>query len=244
MSNLSGLRVSGIFDDLNERFQDEPLDVVLAWIAIAFGDNAKFACSFGAEDMVLLHAIATAKLPIRPFVLDTGRLHQETYDLWAQVRTKYGVTIDSYAPDATALQQFVEQNGPNAFYASVAMRKSCCFVRKVEPLNRALAGSQAWITGQRREQSVTRTDLQIFEVDAQHGGIMKISPLANWTEEQIWAYLKEHQVPYNRLHDQGFPSIGWAPCTRAVRPGEDLRAGRWWWESPDNKECGLHPRTA
>jgi phosphoadenosine phosphosulfate reductase len=159
-------------------------------------------------------------------------------------RKRYGIEIEVYAPLAGSVQYLVSTKGPNSFYESVENRKECCFIRKVEPLNRALSGAGAWVTGLRRQQSVTRDNLPQIETDADHGGILKASPLADWTEEQVWEYVREHKVPYNRLHDQGFRSIGCAPCTRAVLAGEDLRAGRWWWESPEQKECGLHLRQA
>ncbi|MBB6049569.1 phosphoadenylyl-sulfate reductase [Armatimonas rosea] len=205
-----------------------------------FGDGLKLACSFGAEDVVLLDLIAQNKLPISVFVLDTGRLHQETYDLWEQLNQRYGIKIVAYTPQTEPLQQLLQLKGPGSFYHSIENRRECCHLRKVEPLSRALADAAGWITGQRREQSVTRASLPKWETDATHGGIAKLNPLADWTEAQVWDYIKAHRVPYNKLHDQGFPSIGCAPCTRAIEPGEDLRAGRWWWENPEQKECGLH----
>ncbi|WP_395143826.1 phosphoadenylyl-sulfate reductase [Armatimonas sp.] len=205
-----------------------------------YGNGLKLACSFGAEDVVLLDLIAQNKLPISVFVLDTGRLHQETYTLWERLSERYGVAIAAYTPQNEPLQQLLQLKGPGSFHHSIENRRECCHVRKVEPLVRALAGATGWITGQRREQSVTRASLPKLEIDDAHGGIAKLNPLADWTETQVWEYIKTHQVPYNKLHDQGFPSIGCAPCTRAVQPGEDLRAGRWWWENPQQKECGLH----
>lgn len=202
--------------------------------------NVGFASSLGAEDMVLTDAILTAGLPITIFTLDTGRLHKETLAVIDKVREKYGYEIEAVRPDAAEVARYVADHGLNAFYESVELRKSCCFIRKVEPLKRALAGRDAWITGQRRGQSVTRTELPLREQDAAHGGIAKFNPLADWSEAEVWAYIKDRGVPYNALHDRGYPSIGCEPCTRAIRPGEDVRAGRWWWESRDNKECGLH----
>ncbi len=200
---------------------------------------AVFASSLAAEDMVLTDLILKNKLAISIFTLETGRLHAETLGVLAAIRSHYGVDLAQYKPDPAALEAYVSENGLNAFYDSVEMRKECCRIRKVEPLNRALAGNQAWITGQRRAQSSTRSDLAVQEDDAAHA-TQKFNPLANWTEEQIWHYIHRNQVPYNPLHDQGYPSIGCEPCTRAIQPGEDIRAGRWWWESPDTKECGLH----
>jgi len=202
---------------------------------------AVFACSFGAEDMVLVDLIARAALPIGVFTLDTGRLPGETYDLIDRVHTHYGLTIDVRYPDAQALEAYVARNGINAFYRSVALREQCCTVRKTEPLARALEGKGAWITGLRRSQGTTRSGIAVREMNAPHG-LPKFNPLADWSEDDVWSYIHAHAVPYNALHDRGYPSIGCAPCTRAVQPGEDARAGRWWWEAPDHKECGLHRR--
>jgi phosphoadenosine phosphosulfate reductase len=204
---------------------------------------AVFASSFGAEDMVLIDLIATHRLPIRIFTLDTGRLPEETHALIDRVRKHYGVPVDVYTPDARLLQAFVGENGVNAFYDSVALRKGCCAVRKTEPLQRALAAKGAWVTGLRRSQSVTREAIAVEERDDLHG-LPKFNPLADWNQDEVWDYLRANGVPYNALHDRGYPSIGCAPCTRAVGPGEDVRAGRWWWEQPEHKECGLHPRPA
>ena len=201
-----------------------------------------FACSFGAEDMVVLDAIAGNARRIEVFTLDTGRLPEETQALLETVRDKYPVAIRTYFPNAAAVQDWVEQNGPNAFYKSVAQRQQCCHIRKVEPLKRALAAKKSWITGLRREQSAARQVLE-FETWDEGNGLTKFNPLLDWTNDDVWAYIKMHDVPYNALHDRGYPSVGCAPCTRAVKPGEDLRAGRWWWEST-SKECGLHVKKA
>lgn len=200
---------------------------------------AVFASSLAAEDMVLTDLILKAGLPIGIFSLDTGRLHPETLAVVDAVKAHYHYDIALYHPNAQAVDAYVAENGLNAFYDSIEMRRSCCGIRKVEPLGRALAGNKAWITGQRRAQSSTRADLSIEEDDAAHG-MTKFNPLADWSEDDVWQYIRDNKVPYNALHDQGFPSIGCAPCTRAVQPGEDVRAGRWWWENPDSKECGLH----
>jgi phosphoadenosine phosphosulfate reductase len=200
---------------------------------------AVFASSLAAEDMVLTDMILKAKLPIGIFSLETGRLHQETLAVLDKVKTRYDHDITLYRPQPEAVAAYVEQNGLNAFYNSVEMRRECCRIRKVEPLGRALAGNKAWVTGQRRAQSTTRAELHVQEEDAAHG-MTKFNPLADWSEEDVWAYIRANDVPYNALHDQGYPSIGCEPCTRAVQPGEDVRAGRWWWEKPDSKECGLH----
>lgn len=200
---------------------------------------AVFASSLAAEDMVLTDMILKAKLPIGIFSLETGRLHQETLAVLDKVKAHYGHDITLYRPQPEAVAAYVEQNGLNTFYNSVEMRRECCRIRKVEPLGRALAGNKAWVTGQRRAQSTTRAELHVQEEDAAHA-MTKFNPLADWSEEDVWAYIRANDVPYNALHDQGYPSIGCEPCTRAVQPGEDVRAGRWWWENPDSKECGLH----
>jgi len=200
---------------------------------------AVFASSLAAEDMVLTDLILKAKLPIAIFSLETGRLHAETLAMIDRVKETYDYDIALFRPDPLAVERYVTQNGLNAFYESVDMRKECCRIRKVEPLGRALAGKRAWITGQRRAQSATRAELAVQEDDLSHA-MQKFNPLTDWSEENVWDYLRTHQVPYNALHDRGFPSIGCEPCTRAVQPGEDVRAGRWWWENPESKECGLH----
>jgi phosphoadenosine phosphosulfate reductase len=200
---------------------------------------AVFASSLAAEDMVLTDMILKAKLPIGIFSLETGRLHQETLAVLDKVKARYEHDITLYRPQPEAVAAYVEQNGLNAFYNSVEMRRECCRIRKVEPLGRALAGNKAWITGQRRAQSTTRAELHVQEDDAAHA-MTKFNPLADWSEQDVWDYIRANDVPYNALHDQGYPSIGCEPCTRAVQPGEDVRAGRWWWENPDSKECGLH----
>ncbi|WP_334190103.1 phosphoadenylyl-sulfate reductase [Noviherbaspirillum sp.] len=200
---------------------------------------AVFASSLAAEDMVLTDMILRAGLPIRIFTLETGRLHKETLDVLGRIKETYGHDVELYKPDAAAVDAYVSNHGLNAFYDSIDMRKECCRIRKVEPLNRALAGNKAWITGQRRAQSTTRAALDVQENDEAHG-MTKFNPLADWSEQDVWNYLRTNGVPYNQLHDKGYPSIGCEPCTRAIQPGEDVRAGRWWWENPETKECGLH----
>ena len=200
---------------------------------------AVLASSLSAEDMVLTDAIARAGLPIGVFVLDTGRLHADTLALLERTRSRYRITLNVYEPDPRAVEQYVASHGRDAFYSSVELRKRCCEIRKVEPLRSALAGKRAWITGQRREHAASRAALAEREFDLANG-LHKFNPLAAWTESQVWEYLREHQVPYNRLYDQGYRSIGCAPCSRPVLPNEDVRAGRWWWEQPEHKECGLH----
>lgn len=199
-----------------------------------------FANSFGAEDMVLTDLIGRYYPAIEMFTLDTGRLPEETYSLMQQVEDRYHIHIRLYFPESTAVEEYVAQHGPNGFYDSVELRKACCHMRKVVPLKRALRGKRAWITGLRRDQAPTRKDLTEVEFDPDNG-LQKISPLLDWELSDVWAYLKEFRVPYNLLHDKGYTSIGCAPCTRAITPGEDVRAGRWWWENPETKECGLHP---
>ncbi|MFN0041246.1 MAG: phosphoadenylyl-sulfate reductase [Burkholderiales bacterium] len=222
-----------------------PADILverLAGITSEF-QNVVFASSLGAEDMVLADAILSRGLPIAIFSLDTGRLPSETLDLLVRVRNRYGYDIEVVRPQAAAVGRYVAEHGLNAMYESVELRKRCCHLRKVEPLKRALAGRDAWITGLRRAQSVTRTELPLRERDHTHG-LTKFNPLADWSEAEIWDYIRSRDVPYNALHDRGYPSIGCEPCTRAIRPGEDVRAGRWWWEQKDSKECGLHVAAA
>jgi phosphoadenosine phosphosulfate reductase len=200
---------------------------------------AVFASSLAAEDMVLTDMILRDKLPIGIFTLETGRLHAETLSVLDRIKETYGYDVELYRPQPEAVEAYVQQNGLNAFYESVDMRKECCRIRKVEPLNRALAGKHAWVTGQRRAQSTTRAALDVQEQDEAHD-MVKFNPLADWSEEDVWHYIRSKHVPYNPLHDKGYPSIGCEPCTRAIQPGEDVRAGRWWWENPESKECGLH----
>lgn len=203
---------------------------------------AVLATSFGAEDMVLLDLICKHAPGIEVFTLDTGRLPKETYELMQEVKTHYQKEVQVYYPDTAQIEAFVTSNGPNAFYDSVEMRKQCCGIRKVQPLNRALTDKKAWLTGMRRSQSVTRAELPVSEWDDDHG-LQKFSPLTDWSNGNVWAYIRAFEVPYNKLHDEGYGSIGCAPCTRAITAGEDIRAGRWWWENPETKECGLHVKS-
>ncbi|MYM84877.1 phosphoadenylyl-sulfate reductase [Duganella sp. FT50W] len=200
---------------------------------------AVFASSLAAEDMVLTDLILKGGYDIGIFSLETGRLHQQTLAMLDKVKAHYGYDIAVFKPQQAAVDAYVAQHGLNAFYDSVEMRKECCRIRKVEPLGRALLGKKAWVTGQRRAQAATRGSLMVEEDDAAHL-MTKFNPLADWSEEDVWNYLRDNGVPYNALHDQGYPSIGCEPCTRAIEPGEDVRAGRWWWENPESKECGLH----
>ncbi|MCP2040151.1 phosphoadenosine phosphosulfate reductase [Neisseria sp. HSC-16F19] len=202
--------------------------------------DVRLASSLAAEDMLLTDVIAAQALPISVFTLQTGRLNAETLALLAQVPQRYPqLAWAVYAPDAAAVAHYVQTHGENAFYHSVDLRRECCRIRKIEPLERALAGADAWLTGQRREQSPTREALPLAETDAARG-MAKYNPIYDWTEAEVWAYVRTHDVPVNALYRQGYPSIGCEPCTRPVRLGEDIRAGRWWWESRDSKECGLH----
>lgn len=198
-----------------------------------------FANSMGVEDMVLTDIIQREQLAIEIFTLDTGRLPTETYDLMAETEQIYNTKLKVFFPQAETVQFYVRTNGINAFYESIDLRKSCCHMRKVEPLQRALKGKKAWVTGMRAEQSATRTDLAFREFD-EGNKLEKFNPLSDWTEQEVWAYIRMFNVPYNKLHDQFYPSIGCAPCTRSIAMGEDIRAGRWWWEDPQSKECGLH----
>lgn len=200
---------------------------------------ATFASSFGAEDMVILDLIAKIELDVEVFTLDTGRLHEETHALIALARQKYQRPIKVMYPDSAELESFVVNYGNNAFYDSVGLRKRCCAIRKVVPLRRALEGKRLWITGLRRGQSVTRSDFALLAHDSDNG-LFKLNPLVDWSTEEVFEYLQRNEVPSNALHARGFPSIGCAPCTRAVKPGEDERSGRWWWEQAESRECGLH----
>ncbi len=206
----------------------------------ALHPRAALASSFSLEDAVVLDLLVKIRPDARVFALDTGRLDPETYECAEALRTRYGVAIDWYFPRREAVEALEREHGLFSFRESVDKRKDCCGIRKVEPLARALAGLDGWITGLRAEQSVTRASLLPVERDAAHGGIWKLNPLAAWTLSDCWAYVREHDLPYNRLYDVGYASIGCAPCTRAIEPGEDQRAGRWWWEQPEHKECGLH----
>ncbi len=228
-------------DQLNELWSGLTADEILTKVLEVFGNKVTFASSLGAEDQVITHMLAKLSKSANIFTLDTGRVFPETYDLLHRTVNRYGLQIKSYYPDTVQVEEMVNSKGINLFYESIENRKLCCHVRKIDPLRRALTGMDAWITGLRREQSVTRTDLKIVEWDGGNG-LIKINPLLEWSEEQVWDYIKNNAIPYNKLHDQGFPSIGCQPCTRAIEKGEDLRAGRWWWELPDSKECGLHGR--
>jgi len=222
-----------------EAMREASAEVVLTWLERRFGARAAIASSFGVEDMVLIDLARTHAPSVRLFTLDTGRLPPETYELMDVARRRYGLEIETFFPERARVEALESTKGYFSFKQSIEARKECCGIRKVEPLRRALAGREAWVTGLRREQSVTRTAVEAVEFDATHG-LVKVNPLVRWSARETWAYIKDHGVPYNVLHDRGYPSIGCAPCTRAVKPYEDERAGRWWWESAEHRECGLH----
>ncbi len=225
---------------LNDRLRGKTAEEIARWAGETFGPEIKLASSFGAEDVVLIDIVSRVAPQIRLFTLDTGRLHDETYEVMERVRVRYAnVPIQTMFPKRDAVELLVREKGFYSFRDSVDNRRECCAIRKVEPLKRALSDAKAWMTGLRRDQSVTRTETEAVEWD-EGNGMLKVNPLVDWTNDDVWAYVKANKVPYNALHDQGFPSIGCAPCTRAIKPGEDIRAGRWWWENPEYKECGLH----
>ncbi len=222
-------------------FEYKSAQDILQWGIEKYGKRLGLACSFGVEDMVLVDMLSKTDGPFTLFTIDTGRLHEETLETADRIRGKYGAEIKTYFPDAKAVEELVREKGFYSFRESRDNRLECCAIRKVEPLKRALSELDAWVTGLRRDQNVTRTSTGKVVEDKDHPPLIKISPLADWTEKQVWDYVKEHNVPVNPLHKLNYPSIGCAPCTRPISPGEDIRAGRWWWENPENKECGLHP---
>lgn len=217
-----------------------PAEEVIGWALDTYHPRLAISAAFLPEDMVVIDVARKINADVRVFTLDTGRLPQETYDLIDQVRSRYGIHIEVQFPDAEQVEAMVRKHGMNLFYADQALRLLCCQVRKVFPLEKALTGLDAWITGLRRGQNVTRADVAKVEIDEAHGGIIKVNPIADWSKEQVWEYVRSNDVPYNALYERGYTSVGCAPCTRAIRPGEDDRAGRWWWEAPESKECGLH----
>lgn len=227
--------------EINQMLQGKTAEEVITWFLKEFDGKVALSTSLGAEDQALTFMISQTDKAAHIFTLDTGRLFPETYDLIDLTSKKYGISIRVMFPDAARVEAMVNEKGINLFYDSIENRKLCCHLRKIEPLKRAFSGLDAWICGLRRDQSVTRQDMQLVEWD-ENNGLIKVNPLIDWTEEQLWSYLKSNYIPYNKLHDAGFPSIGCQPCTRAVMPGEDVRAGRWWWENPETKECGLHKR--
>ncbi|MEN8146975.1 MAG: phosphoadenylyl-sulfate reductase [Campylobacterota bacterium] len=230
-------------DELNRRFQGASTREILEYFLHRYTDKIALASSFGAEDQVLTDLLYSLKDDADVFTLDTGRLPYETYDVMQRTNVKYGVKIAVFFPVSDDVEKLYASQGINGFYESVENRKSCCHVRKTVPLKRALAPLDVWITGLRRAQSVTRETIQVVEWD-EANGLIKINPLIDWSEKEVWEHIKEHKIPYSDLHDKGYPSIGCAPCSRAVKSGEDIRSGRWWWENPEHKECGLHLKTS
>lgn len=232
-------------DQLNQAFADLDNTDIVGYLQrlceLTPNKRKAFSTSLGLEDQLITHVIFTHRLPIEVFTLDTGRLFDETLNLIKRTESHYGQKITRYRPNEEAVNEYVQQHGLNGFYNSVENRKRCCFIRKVEPLNRALQGVDFWLTGLRHEQSAFRDKLPLFEADNDRQ-LIKFNPLLDWTLAQVKAYIDEHQIPYNPMHDRGYPSIGCEPCTRAIKPGEDDRAGRWWWENKDalHQECGLH----
>jgi phosphoadenosine phosphosulfate reductase len=227
---------------LSRVFDDSTAEDILRWGLDTFAPRIALSASFGSpEGMVLLdmmHAIAPDRT--RVFTIDTGRMHQETYELMDRVRNRYGIVVEVFFPRAESVQAMVREHGLDLFYDSVALRQLCCGVRKVEPLERALAALDAWITGLRPSQAITRGDVRAVEIDTVHGGRIKLNPLVRWSREAVLEYVEKHHVPINALHAQGYPTVGCVPCTRSIQPGEDERAGRWWWEAPETRECGIH----
>lgn len=224
---------------LNDRFGNAGPAEVLSWFAREYPGKVTFSTSLGAEDQYITHLIAVNRLPVHIFTLDTGRMFQETYDLLAITRAKYSLDIRAYFPDTVAVEQMVSEKGINLFYESVENRKRCCNVRKIGPITRALQGMEVWVTGMRRDQSVTRTGSQLVEWEPHHK-VLKVNPIIDMSWEQVMAEVRTLGIPVSELHSKGYPSIGCLPCTRPVGPGEDIRSGRWWWEMPEHKECGLH----
>ncbi|PHS36716.1 MAG: phosphoadenylyl-sulfate reductase [Sulfurovum sp.] len=226
-------------DSINTLLKDATAEEVLEYFLKRHNKKVALSSSFGAEDQVLTDLMLSIDKNAHIFTLDTGRLHPETYDVMDATNLKYNIKVDVYFPQTQSVQELYQTQGINGHYESIEKRKNCCFIRKIEPLQRALADVEVWITGLRSEQSVTRTQMPLVEYD-ENFKVIKVNPLIHWSEKDVWDYIKKHNVPYNKLHDEGFPSIGCAPCTRAVKDGEDVRSGRWWWENPEHKECGLH----
>lgn len=231
----------GDIEELNQRFEKiEPVEVLGHFMEV-YGNCIALSSSLSIEDQTLLDMMYKINPQVRVFTLDTGRLFPETYQLIDKTNLHYNIKMEVFCPQTESLQKFVLEQGINPFYESIEKRHACCQVRKLEPLARAFQGLEVWVCGLRKAQSVTRTNMRMVEWDEKHG-LLKVNPLIYWTEEQVWEYIKLNHVPYNKLHDEGYPSIGCEPCTRAVKPGEDIRSGRWWWENPEHRECGLHRR--
>ena len=225
---------------LAAEYESRPAEDAIRWALERFGQMVAISTSFQAEGMVVLDMACRIDPKVRVFTIDTGRLPQETYDLIDRVREHYGIDVEVFYPDQDELARMVGKHGINPFYRSVSLRLLCCQLRKVNPLGRALKDLDAWIAGLRRTQDETRSGIAKIEVDRAHGTIIKVNPLADWSNEQVWEYIRANQIPYNELYDKGYTSIGCAPCTRPTQPGEDIRAGRWWWEKGMPKECGMH----
>lgn len=228
--------------DIENDIEGLDAEAIIRYIDKNFGREAVFSTSFGIEDQVITHMLEGAKAEIDIFTLETGRLFPETYKVWNRTLEKYGLPIKAFYPNTEAVEKMVTEKGPSSFYNSVEDRKECCYIRKIEPLKRAVKGYKVWITGIRADQSANREDMTRVEWD-ESNRIIKIHPLFYWTLTEVEDFLKVNHIPYNSLHDKGFPSIGCQPCTRAIQPGEDFRAGRWWWEDKSKKECGLHRTT-
>ncbi len=228
-------------DQWNEELKSKSPKEIIEFFIRKFNGKIALSSSLGAEDQVLTEMVTSVDKDVRIFTLDTGRLFPETYDLIDRTNKKYDIKIEVYFPDYHQVEEMVKEKGINLFYDSIENRKRCCHLRKIEPLKRAFKGLDIWICGLRKDQSVTRFSTKLVEWD-ENNGILKLNPLINWREKDVWDYIKKNEIPYNELHDKGFPSIGCQPCTRAIKPGEDVRAGRWWWEEPEQKECGLHKR--
>jgi phosphoadenosine phosphosulfate reductase len=227
-------------DDVARRFASAPAETVIAWALAQWGSRIAVCTSFQAEGMVILDMAWRIDPKVRVFTVDTGRLPQETYDIMEHVRERYKIAVEVFFPDPRQVEAMMRGHGPNLFYKSVEARMWCCHVRKVEPMRRALDGLEAWMTGLRRDQSASRAMINKIELDSEHGGLTKLNPLCDWTSEQVWDYIDTYDVPIHRLYQQGYTSIGCAPCTRPTQPGDDARAGRWWWEQNTVKECGIH----
>jgi phosphoadenosine phosphosulfate reductase len=231
--------IKEFISQFKDKTPEELLKSFLARFSVQPKSRIALASSLGAEDQALTHMVLRIKPDARIFVLDTGRLHPETYELMDRTMKRYGMHYEVLFPESSDIEEIESIHGPNLFHESVEKRKLCCNARKLKPLRRILSTLDVWITGLRKDQSMTRAEIEKIEWD-EGNGLIKLNPLADWSESDVWDYIRKHDIPYNKLHDQGFPSIGCAPCTRAVLPGEDIRAGRWWWEEPEHKECGLH----
>ena len=227
-------------DRLNVEFEDSSPEELLNWTLEELHPNVGIGTSFQVQGMVLIDMLMRINSEARIFTLDTGRLNKETYEVMEEVNNKYNTIVEIIFPEKDEVEQMVNTHGINLFYKSVENRRMCCKIRKTNPLNKFLRSLDGWISSIRRDQTQSRSGAKKFEIDYLHGRILKVNPLVNWTLEQVWSYVKRNEVPYNKLHDMGYPSIGCAPCTRPIKDGEDVRAGRWWWEIETDKECGIH----